>query len=222
MGRGWLIVGLLLVLGTLSVPASVFAAEGHEAAAAAPGHAAAHEEQKPDNFFEGVVDLSIWTIVVFLILLYILNRYAWPMMREGLDKREQAVAAALLNAQKAQAEADQARQELNRKMSHAADEIRAMMEEARRNAQQTTDDMITRARADVQADRDRLRREIQTAQDQAFTELWTQAGQLATLVSSKVLGRQLSEEDHRRLVDEALADLRGAADERQRGQAGLA
>lgn len=208
MGRGWLTGWVLVLVVMLFAPAWI--------AAAAEGH-----EPKPDNFFKGAVDLSIWTVVVFLVLLWVLGWYAWPMMREGLDKREQAVASALENAQRTQADAERLRIQLEQDMKKHSEQIRGMLEEARRNGQQLKDDLLNEGRAEVQADRDRLRREIQTAQDQALAEIWSQAGHLATLISAKAIRRQLSEEDHRRLVDKALAELGGAATARQRGQAEL-
>ena len=65
-----------------------------------------------------------------------------------------------------------------------------------------------------EAERERLHRDINTARDQALKQLWEQSAQLATLISAKAIRRQLSPEDHRRLVDEALADLQGARRDR--------
>jgi F-type H+-transporting ATPase subunit b len=64
-------------------------------------------------------------------------------------------------------------------------------------------------------ERERLRRDISTARDQALQEIWNQTAQLATLISAKAIRRELTDEDHRRLVDEALAELRQASHERQ-------
>jgi F-type H+-transporting ATPase subunit b len=178
-------------------------------------------QDKPDDPFKGNLDMTIWSIAVFLVLLTVLWKYAWGPILKGLDKREQTIAHALEHAQKVQADAERLRVELEQKMAQTADQMRSMLEEARRNAQQLKDDLLTEGRAEIQADRDRLRRELQTAQDQALAEIWSQAGRLATMISSKAIRRQLSEDDHRRLVDEALSELRGAAAERQRGQAEL-
>ena len=59
-----------------------------------------------------------------------------------------------------------------------------------------------------QDERERLRKEIGLAHDSALQDLWNQTAQLATLISAKALGRAISEDDHRRLVDESLAELR--------------
>jgi F-type H+-transporting ATPase subunit b len=82
-----------------------------------------------------------------------------------------------------------------------------MLEEARRDAQNLAEEMKAKANQDIQAERARLRRELDIARDQALQELWNQAAQLATLISAKAIGRSLNEDDHRRLIDEALAEM---------------
>ncbi len=219
MKRGWLASGVLAAILALVVlamisPAGASAKEEHPAAAKEGGEGGHPHEEQP-NFFKGLVDLSIWTIVVFMLLLFVLGKFAWPMMLEGLEKRERAVASALEKAREAQADAERIQTELDRKYKQANDEIRTMMEEARRSAHQSSEEMLAKARADIQAERDRQRREIGMAHDQALQDIWKQASQLATLVSAKAIRRQLTEEDHRRLVSEALTELQQAARERQ-------
>jgi F-type H+-transporting ATPase subunit b len=93
-----------------------------------------------------------------------------------------------------------------------------MMDGARRDAQQLNDEMVAKAKSEITAERDRLRREIESARDQALSEIWKQTAQLATRVSAKAIRRGLSEEDHRRLVDEALTELSGAVGKRGNGR----
>lgn len=173
------------------------------------------------NIFLGGIELAIWTVVVFLLLLFVLGKFAWPMMLQGLEKREQAIAQAMEEARKAQAETERVRADLQQKMNNAAAEIRQMMDEARRHAQQLKDELEAKGQEKIKEERERLHREIELAKDQALKHIWTQAGQLAALVSSKAIRRQLNEDDHRRLVDEALVEMNQAAGERKRVLAGL-
>jgi F-type H+-transporting ATPase subunit b len=99
------------------------------------------------------------------------------------------------------------RAELQKEMAGAEDRVREVMDEARRDAQRLKDDMVAQARTEIQTERERLQREIAMARDQALQEIWTQAAQLATLISAKAIRRQLNVEDHRRLVDEAITEL---------------
>src|SRR5438045_3444873 len=83
--------------------------------------------------------------------------------------------------------------------------------EARRDAERAKTEMIASARAEIQTERERLHREIQVETDQALQSLWTRAAELATQVSAAALGRQIDSDGHRRLIDEALAELKTAA-----------
>jgi F-type H+-transporting ATPase subunit b len=187
---------------------------GEHSAAAKEGHGEAEKEAQPPIFTPVRIDLAVWTLVVFLLLLFVLSKYAWGPMLEGLRKREEHIHAAIDEAQKAREEAQQLREHLAQERAKIADEMRAHLDQARRDAQQLRDNMQAQAKADINAERERLHREVNTARDQALKQLWDQAAQLATLVSAKVIRRQLGPDDHRRLVDEALADLGKTGDKR--------
>ncbi len=172
--------------------------------------------EKHTSFMDQAADLGVWTLVVFGLLLLLMWKYAWKPILQGLHKREETIHNAIAEAERARDEAQQVRAQLQQKMDQASETVRQIHEEARRRAQQNVDELIAKARADIQAERDRLRREIETARDQALQQLWNQSAQLAALIATKTIRRQLNPDDQRRLVDEALADLRRAGAERQR------
>jgi F-type H+-transporting ATPase subunit b len=173
------------------------------------------------NIFEWALDLSVWTIVVFVLLVLILKKWAWQPMLEGLHKREQNIHGALQEAQRAREEAQQMRAQWQGEMARAQEQVRDVLDAARRDAERTTADMVAKARGEIQTERDRLRREIETAKDQALQELWNRSADLATQISAKAIRRHLSPEDHRRLVDEALAELNQAGKDWKQQGAGL-
>lgn len=170
------------------------------------------EAKKPHerSMFEKALDLGIWTLVVFLLLLFILGKYAWTPMLEGLAKREITIAAAVEDAKKARDEAALLRNQIAGERQKAQDEIRAMFDQARKNAEQLSEERRAKDVAEIQLERERLQREINIAKEQALKEMWTQSAQLAFLISSKAIGRQLNESDHRSLVDEALGEMNQA------------
>jgi len=152
-------------------------------------------------------DLGLWTIVVFVLLLFILRKMAWAPMLQGLQKREETIKNSVEEAKKARDETARISAEFKAKMDQAYAEIPKIMENARREADAFKEEMRTQTTKEIQNERQRLRREIETARDQALQELWNQAAQLATLISAKAIGRSLTEEDHRRLLDEAIAEI---------------
>jgi F-type H+-transporting ATPase subunit b len=184
-------------------------------ASAAPARAAAEAEShtatkaEPD-IFEPRLDLTVWTIVVFVLFLLVLRRFAWKPMLEGLRGRESRVRGALDEAHLAREAAHKLREQLQAEIASIHDKLRELMDEARRDSQHARDQMVAEGKADIQAERDRAHRELEMAREQAVQELWGQAAQLATLVSARVIGRSLGAADHRGLVDQAVTELRGA------------
>jgi F-type H+-transporting ATPase subunit b len=152
-------------------------------------------------------DLGLWTIVVFVVLLLVLRWAAWTPMLEGLRKREQHIRGSVEEARRTREEMEQLRTEFRLELDQAHAKIPQLLEQARRDAERMAEELRTKANADIQADRQRLRHELEVARDQALQELWHSAANLATLISAKAIGRSLSEEDHRRLLDEALHDM---------------
>jgi F-type H+-transporting ATPase subunit b len=166
--------------------------------------------------FENFLDLAIWTWIVFLLLFWILRRYAWKPMLEGLKKREQNIAQAIEDAEKARQETRELQATLQARINEASAKVAEMLAEGRRDVEALRQQMMADTQAEIHKERERLHREIGLARDQALQELWHHTAQLATLISSKAIRRHLSVEDHRRLVDEALAEFREAGKEHQR------
>ena len=172
------------------------------------------QSAKPD-IFGWALDLTLWTIVVFLILLFILGRFAWKPMLQGLEKRENDIQAAIEDARKAREEAQLLREGVQSERNKIEDMRRDILQKAQADAQRTADEITAKAKAEMQAERDRLRRDMETAHDQALQDLYAQTVDLATLVSSKAIRREMTPEDHRRFVEEALADIRHAGNGQQ-------
>jgi F-type H+-transporting ATPase subunit b len=217
---GFLIAGLtaffLFAFSASFQPNKASAADASRAGESKEAHAAESGEHKEPGLFGKALDLSIWTIVVFLVLLFVLRKYAWKPLLEGLEQREHSIHAAMEEAKKAREEAQALRKALTEEAARDQEKVREVLDQARRDAERAAAELIARAKAEIQSERDRLRREIETARDQAVQELWNQTAQLATLVSSKAIRRQLTTEDHRRLVEEAIAELDKASKQRQR------
>jgi len=166
-----------------------------------------HEGGAP-NPMDFRADTAVWSVVVFLGLFAILYFKAWPLVLEGLQKREETIRNSLEEAKSVRAEMAAMKSSFQKELADAHQEIPRLMEEGRKKAEELSNEMRSKAAADIQAERERLRREVDIAKDQAIKELWEQAAQLATLISAKALGRSLTEDDHRRLLDEAMAEMR--------------
>lgn len=155
-------------------------------------------------------DTALWATVVFVALLIILRAKAWGPILEGLQKREATIRNSLEEAKQTRAAMEKMRAEFQQELAEAHQQIPKLLEEARRDAEALSNEIRAKAASDISAERDRLRREVELAKDQAIKELWEQAAQLATLISAKAIERSLTLEDHHRLIDEALKEMRHA------------
>jgi F-type H+-transporting ATPase subunit b len=220
MRGAWLIVSVLVALLVLSCGRGLAEKPG-EARADDEPQKAADTGHKTDGESHGggakdpfarALDLTIWTIVVFVILLVLLRLLAWKPMLQALQAREKAIADAIEQAKQDREEAARLREQFQQELNRAAEQVRAMLDEGRRDVQHQSDEMLAAARAEIQAEKERLRREIETARDQALQDIWNRSAELASAISTKAIRRTLSVDDHRRLVDEALAELGQAVD----------
>lgn len=179
------------------------------------GHVEKVEVDKPVNILAISWDLGLYSIIVFVLLLLILKKVAWGPMLEGLNRREKTIRSALDEAQKAREDARQLREHYDAEMKKAAAEARGIMDEARKDAQRLMEEERARLKTDIQTERDRLYRELNSAKDQALQEMWQQSVQLATLISSKALHREVNADDHRALLDEAMGEMDKAVTDRR-------
>lgn len=175
--------------------------------ALAAEEASGHGKAEAPKIFNFEPNLAIWSLLVFGILMFILYRYAWGPMLKALDEREAKMRAAFDEAQVARVEAQKAREEFEAKIRETEQQVAALIEEARRDAQHTRNQMIQDANKEATEIKDRALRAIKLAEDEALNNIFTQAGELAALVAGRVLSRELSPDEHRRLVSVALEEI---------------
>jgi F-type H+-transporting ATPase subunit b len=219
MKRRW---SLAVFIGSLCV-LFVCAAEGRRLAAQeaqqrASGPAEAVEKGDSHSSSEGSLNplewkpaLASWTLVVFLLLLFILGKFAWKPLLNALHERERHLEHVLHETERARNESEGLLSEHRKQMARASDEVRGIMDKARQEAQAMAEQLIKQAQGEAEAARQRAQRDIASARDQALAEIWEKTADLAVSVAGRVLTKQLSDDDHRRLLDAAIRDLPKAA-----------
>ena len=200
--------GRLVVVAALA--AAIVLAGAEPACAAAPAEGGHGSEDKLGFLGLQRYDLGIYTLIVFGALIFILSKYAWPHISEGLKKREAAILGAREEALKDRQAAEQRLAEAKRQLDEAAQQARGILEEARRDAEALRASEREVGVKEAASERERAKREIEAAKDVALQEIYLQAVQLAATLSSKTIRRQLSADDHRRLLDESLAEMKKA------------
>jgi F-type H+-transporting ATPase subunit b len=152
-------------------------------------------------------DLAVWSFVVFLALLALLTKFAWKPIMEGLEKREEGIARQIAETKAANEEAKRMLASYERRLAEAADEVRGMLEEARRDSEATRQTIIAEARKAADEEKGRAKHEINLAKDDALAQIAEKAGHLAVEVAGKFLRDKLGPDDQARLVRESVAGL---------------
>ncbi len=155
-------------------------------------------------------DLAIWSFAVFVLLLVLLTKFAWTPIMDGLEKREQGIADTIAATQRANEEAKQMLASYEKRLSEAADEVRGMLEEARRDADATKQTIIGEARKAADEEQARAKREIALATDDALSTIAERAGELAVGVAGKFLKEKLSSDDQQRLIRDSVSAIHSA------------
>ena len=175
-----------------------------EIGARAPGNMTQQQFESPVEFRS---DLAIWSLAVFALLMGLLGKFAWKPIMEGLDKREQGIEHQINETKKANVEAKEMLATYERRLAEASEEVRAMLEEARRDADSTKQSIIAEARKAAEEEQVRARHEIGLARDEALSTIAEKAGDLAVEVAGKFLREKIGKDDHARLVRESVASL---------------
>jgi F-type H+-transporting ATPase subunit b len=151
--------------------------------------------------------LMIWTIVCFLITLYVLKRFAFGPIQAMIDERRERIRQSLEEADNARKEARTLLEE-HRKL---IGEARRQAEEIRAEVRQEAEAGRARVREETEADRKRrleeTKRQIEAETARALSQIRQEVAELTLLAASKVTGKVLDSADQRRLIDEAISSL---------------
>lgn len=153
------------------------------------------------------VGLFFWSALVFLVLLFLLSKFAWGPIMAGLREREQAIEDALSKAEKAKADLAN----LTAKNEQLLQEARAKKEEILRDAQKQAVEMVENARAEAAtraaADLEAARVAIQTERAAAMAEIKNFVADLSITIAERVVQKQLaSEASQQELVKQMLGE----------------
>jgi F-type H+-transporting ATPase subunit b len=151
--------------------------------------------------------LMIWTIVAFLITLYVLKRVAFGPIQKMIDERREAIARSIAEADNARDEARNLLEEHKKLMQEARGEAEGIIAEARK----TRDAMETRMREESEVERqrrlDETRREIAAETARALDQIRAEVADLTLAATSIVVGKKLDAERDRELISEAIGSL---------------
>ncbi|HEV8578266.1 MAG TPA: F0F1 ATP synthase subunit B [Thermoanaerobaculia bacterium] len=178
-------------------------------AVAVPALAAEAEHEAP-SLFAGDLGNSFWTALIFFVVLVVLGKFAWGPILNTLQTRENFIREALEKAKREREEAEARLREYEERLAGARAEASAIVDEGRRDAEVVKRRIEEEAKRQADLTIERAKREIQIATDTATKELYQLSARLATQMAARVIGRELSAQDHERLIAEGIDGLDAA------------
>ncbi|HEY2326014.1 MAG TPA: F0F1 ATP synthase subunit B [Gaiellaceae bacterium] len=151
--------------------------------------------------------LMIWTIVCFLVVLFVLKRYAFGLIQNTIDQRRERIRQAIEEADKAREEARNLLEEHRKLVGQAKTDAEAILVEARKDADKARDRVREETDSDRQRRLEETRKQIEQATHSALGEIRNEVGKLSLLAAEKITRKSLDDKDQKRLIDEALAEL---------------
>jgi F-type H+-transporting ATPase subunit b len=155
--------------------------------------------------------LIIWTLLAFLVVFFILKKYAWPSILNALQKREETIAESLSTAERIKAEMAQMKSENEALLAQAREERAGML----RDARTAGDKLISDAKERAKAEYDRIITDAQNTIDQqknaAIVDVKNMIGKMVIEVTEKVIRRELdSTKDHEDYIKKLASDISAA------------
>lgn len=179
-----------LLLGALAVPAQA----AQEGAGMSP--------------FAGNVGNALWTLIIFLIVVFVLGKFAWGPVLGLLKEREELIHKSLSDAEKARHELERLNRESAQLIAQARTEADSILSRSRADAERAREEI--RAQAKIQADTmvKNAERDIQLETARALQQIRGEAVDLSVMIASKLIGRNLTRADNERLIESALQEVK--------------
>ncbi|NLY78633.1 MAG: F0F1 ATP synthase subunit B [Lysinibacillus sp.] len=145
------------------------------------------------------------TLVIFIILMLLLKKFAWGPLMGIMQQREELVASEIDAAETARKEAAQALEEQKALLKEARTEAQLIIESAKKQAEVQRNEIVEAAREEATRLKESAIREIETEKEKAIAALRDEVVSLSVLAASKVLEKEISEEDNSALIKETIA-----------------
>jgi F-type H+-transporting ATPase subunit b len=151
--------------------------------------------------------LMIWTLLCFFATFYVLKRLAFGRIQQIIDERRQRIREALGEADNARAEARKMLEEHRVLMSQARSQAEEILAEARRVAESQRKRLRDELEVDRQRRLDETEKQIEAETQRALSLIRSEVADLTVIATQKVTGKVLDQQDHKRLIEDAIREL---------------
>ena len=165
-------------------------------------------EDKSSNFLVSPdIGLMLWTLIVFLVTVYLLRRFAFPPIQAALEKRQHLIEESIESAQRTKAEADEILAEYRERLKEARAQAEEIVLRARKAGEATERQSLEAAKESREELLEQTRRDIEAETRRAIQEIRNEVADLTVAATERVTRKTLNDADQRRLVEEALSEL---------------
>jgi F-type H+-transporting ATPase subunit b len=153
--------------------------------------------------------LSVWTLIVFAGLVFLLGKFAWGPILKMVDEREKGIQSALDQAAQRNAEAAKLLDEHKAQLADARRQASELIQEGRVAGESVRREIEEKARVEAQAILDRAKDEIGRERDAALQTLRKESVELALAAASRLMQENLDQAKDRAIVERYLAEFGG-------------
>jgi len=164
----------------------------------------AKEAEQSGGLFSLNLGLTFWTVVIFLILLAVLAKFAFPAILGYANAREQRIQEVLDAAAQDRAEAERLLEQQRKELAESRQQAQQIVAEAKQAAERLREEFLARARAEQEEILARAKLEIERERERAADQLRQEAVEMALAAAGKLIGQRVGIEEDRQLVREYL------------------
>jgi F-type H+-transporting ATPase subunit b len=149
---------------------------------------------------------TVITIIAFLALYWLLNKYAFGPLFGIMEKRRQLVKEELASAEESRKAAEQYLAEQKQAVEEARRQAYEMIEQAKNSSSKQAEEIIQAARSEANRLKEEALRDIESEKNKAVAALRSQVSGMSVLIASKIIEKQIDEKSHQELIDRYLQE----------------
>lgn len=151
--------------------------------------------------------LSIWTLIIFGLLLVLLSKIAWKPILASLKRREDAIADSLSKAEQARSEAEKLIAETERQRKLNEEQLHKQLREGKEYAERIRSELAASAQAEAKKMLDQAKSQIERDTHTAIAQLRNEAADLAVAAAGKLIDESLNDDKHKKIVEKFISEL---------------
>ena len=152
--------------------------------------------------------LYIWTIITFLLLFYVLAKFAWKPLLGMLEERENLIKTSLNDAETARKELEKINLESEAIITKARTDAQSILSDGKAAAEKIKDDTVAKAKEEANKIKEEAKLQIKAEKDKAISDIKKEVVVLSISVAEKLINKNISEQDNSSLIEESLKEIK--------------